>query len=184
MLKDPGSPYFAKLDPTSGQITNASTLGLTTPGVGTGATGLPISRHQLGFISPTNGRYKVFQGGDDTTPNSQRSASINTNYALTTTAFRGLSFGGTAQWRGNLRQGYITVANVRRLYLYPDSTRIDLRLAYERKFKRFRWTTQLMVQNVFGDQNYLEETTVTGAANDIEIRDIPRTFVWTNTFRF
>lgn len=184
MLKDPGSPYFAKLDPTSGQITNASTLGLTTTGVGTGATGLPIGRHQLGFISPTNGRYKVFQGGDDTTPNSQRSASINTNYALTTTAFRGLSFGGTAQWRGNLRQGYITVANIRRLYLYPDSTRIDLRLGYERKFKRFRWTTQLMVQNVFGDQNYLEETTVTGAANDIEIRDIPRTFVWTNTFRF
>ena len=76
MMRDPNSPYFATLDPDSGQILNAQTLGLRTAGVGTNETGLPISEHQLGFVSPSGGTILVKKAGEQTVNYAERSYSL------------------------------------------------------------------------------------------------------------
>jgi hypothetical protein len=65
MLRAPASAssYGATLNPISGQITNAAALRLNTAGVPTGATGLPIAQHQLGFVAPNGGRYLIQANG-------------------------------------------------------------------------------------------------------------------------
>ena len=83
MMKDRTSPYFALLDPQGGWITNAQQLGLLTTGVGTGATGLPLSEHQLGFVSPLGGIVLVRKAGEATVGYAERAYSLVNNYRFT-----------------------------------------------------------------------------------------------------
>src|SRR4030095_8003772 len=76
MMRDRSSAYFATLDPESGQILNAQTLGLRTAGVGTNETGLPITEHQLGFVSPSGGSIVVKKAGEKTVNYAERSYSL------------------------------------------------------------------------------------------------------------
>ena len=80
MLKDQTSPYYAQLDLESGQIVNAQILGLQTPGVGTTVNGLPITDHQLGFVSPSGGTMIVRRAGEATVGYAERAYSIINRY--------------------------------------------------------------------------------------------------------
>lgn len=186
MLRQPASAtgYGATINPASGLISNAAALRLTTAGVGTGATGLPITQHQLGFVPPNNGQYLLLAAGDRTSGYAERSVNLNTNYRFASGAFKGFSVGGTYQFRSRIRQGYSTINGVRQLYLRPDTQAIGLRFGYQRKLRRVDWSTQINVTNLIDKQTTSTVLDVNGTAAQVLRPDTPRAAVWTNTFRF
>ncbi len=186
MLRAPASAssYGATLNPISGQITNAAAIRLNTAGVPTGATGLPLSRHQLGFVAPNNGTYLIQANGDKTYGYPESSLHLNTNYRFTARPLRGFSLGGTFQYRHRPRQGYVTIGGVRQLHYQPDVTATGLRLGYQRKFERATWTSQLAIPNVLQRQIEVRVLNANGGTDQIVRGDIPRTLVWTNTLAF
>jgi outer membrane receptor protein involved in Fe transport len=186
MLKGPAgvATYGATINPVSGLITNAAGLRLTTAGVGTGATGLPISQHQLGFVAPNNGQYLLLDAGDRTTGYAERSVNLNTNYRFATGVAKGFSVGGTYQYRSKIRQGYATINGVRQLYFRPDTQAVGLRFGYQRKFQRVEWSSQINITNILDKQTTSTALDVNGAAAQVLRPDVPRTAVWTNTFSF
>jgi len=152
MLKDPNSPYAAQLDIESGQILNAELLGLLTPGVGTGVTGLPLSDHQLGFVSPSGGSLIVRRAGEKTFGYAERSYSLINRYQFHAGKLRGLVVGLSSSLRDNQR-GYMFTdaadANTRKMFYFPDRLLHDLFATY--RFKpagKFRTTLQLNVSNL------------------------------------
>ena len=153
MLKDPLSPYFAKLDLESGYILNATDLGLLTPGIGTGRTGLPISDHQLGFVSPTSGVITVRRAGEPTVGYAQHSFSLVNRYQLHEGRLKGLVLGLTSvvqrQYRG---YAYTDAADAgkRKIFFFPDRATHNIFVTYNfRAFSKWRTTVQLNVSNVF-----------------------------------
>jgi outer membrane receptor protein involved in Fe transport len=182
---DPASGYRATLDPTSGRITNPAALLLTTPGVGTGALGLPITAHQLGFVAPNNGVFNVFAAGDKTTPNAGFTVSGNTNYQFERGPLAGLSVGGSAQWQNEIRQGYANFGgNGRRLYFQPDFLRTDLRLGYRLKIRRTTWNLQFTTQNLFDEQPIEKTYSDVGVLTLVNMSQPPRTYVFSATVKF
>ena len=152
MMKDPNSPYVAQLDIESGQILNAELLGLLTPGVGTAVTGLPLSDHQLGFISPSGGSLIVRRAGEKTIGYAERSYSLINRYQFDHGMFRGLVVGLSSSLKDNQR-GYMFTdaadANKRKMYYFPDRLLHDLFAVY--RFKpagKFRTTLQINVTNL------------------------------------
>lgn len=186
MLKEPATAasYGATINPVSGLITNAAAIRLTTAGVGTGATGVPISQHQLGYVAPNNGQYLLLGAGDRTTGYAERSVNLNTNYRFPSGGFRGFSIGGTYQYRSQIRQGYAVIGGVRQLYFRPDTQALGLRFGYQRKFRRVDWSTQVNVTNIIDKQTTFSVLDVNGTAAQVQRPDTPRSAVWTNTFRF
>jgi hypothetical protein len=184
-LKDPKSPYFAKLDAASGRITNASTLGLTTAGVGTGQTGLPIAQHQLGFVAGNNGFYEIYHGGEKTTDgNAGISGNFNSDYTIQGGPLKNVSLGGALQWRQDVRRGYTQINGVRAIYYDPDSVRFDLRISYARKIGRYQWQTQFNVRNVLNQYSWVRVLNADGTLNNARTSELPRGFAWTNSIRF
>ena len=182
---DPASGYRATLDPTSGRITNAAALLLTTPGVGTGALGLPVTAHQLGFVAPNNGVFNVFAAGDKTTPNAGFTISGNTNYQFERGPLAGLSVGGSAQWQHEIRQGYANFGGRgRRLYFQPDFLRTDLRLGYRLKIRRTTWNLLLTTQNLFDEQPIEKTYSDVGVLTLVNVGQPPRTYVFSATVKF
>jgi len=152
MMKDPTSPYLAQLDIESGQILNASALGLLTPGVGTGVTGLPITDHQLGFASPSGGTLIVRRAGEKTFGYAERSYSLINRYQFDRGALRGLVVGLSSSLRDNQR-GYMYTdaadANKRKMYYYPDRLLHDVFAVYRFKTAgKTRTTVQINVYNL------------------------------------
>ena len=152
MMKDPTSPYLAQLDIESGQILNASALGLLTPGVGTGVTGLPIRDHQLGFASPSGGTLIVRRAGEKTFGYAERSYSLINRYQFDRGALRGLVVGLSSSLRDNQR-GYMYTdaadANKRKMYYYPDRLLHDVFAVYRFKTAgKTRTTVQINVYNL------------------------------------
>ncbi len=152
MMKDPNSPYVAQLDLESGQILNAELLGLRTPGVGTAVTGLPLSDHQLGFVSPSGGTLIVRRAGEKTIGYAERSYSLINRYQFDQGRLRGLVVGLSSSLRDNQR-GYMFTdaadANKRKMYYFPDRLLHDLFAVY--RFKpvgKFRPTLQINVSNL------------------------------------
>ncbi len=183
MMRDPASPYFARLDSVSGQIINASALNLTTTGVGTGAAGLPITQHQLGFVAPNGGIFDAFRAGDLTTPNSGLTFSGNTNYDFRG-ALKNFSIGASSNWQKKTRQGYAMIGGTRQVYFAPDTFFADLRVAYRLRRDSATWKLQLTVQNVFDDQPVVTDLDATGALNTVNVLQPPRTFVLSASTRF
>jgi outer membrane receptor for monomeric catechols len=181
---DPTTGYRANLDPTSGRITNAAALLLTTPGVATGVVGLPITQHQLGYVAPNNGIFTVFTPGDKTTPNAGFTTSGNTNYEFSSGLLKGVSVGGTVQWQRQIRQGYTDVGGVHQLYFRPDFVRVDLRLGYRVKVQRTTWNLQLTTQNLLDTQPVEKTLASTGALTVVSVNQVPRTFVLSSSLRF
>ena len=136
MMKDPNSPYYAQLDLESGQILNAQALGLLTPGVGTNATGLPITDHQLGFVSPSGGTLIVRQAGEKTIGYAERSYSLINRFQFDQGMLRGLVVGLSSSLRENHR-GYMyndaADGNKRKMYYFPDRLLHDLFAVYRLK---------------------------------------------------
>ena len=152
MMKDPTSPYFAQLDLESGQILNAEAIGLLNPGVGTNTTGLPITDHQLGFISPSGGTLIVRRAGEQTFGYAERSYSVINRFQFEEGRLRGLVLGLSSSLRENHR-GYMYThaadANKRKMYYFPDRMLHDLFAIYRLKpVGRIRTTVQINVSNL------------------------------------
>jgi outer membrane receptor protein involved in Fe transport len=155
MMKDPTSPYFATLDPQSGQILNAQTLGLLTTGVGTARTGLPISNHQLGFAPPTP-TILVRAAGENTTGYAENALSLINRFQVREGRFRGLVLGLATIAQTGIR-GYMytdaATANRRRIFFYPDRFEQNAFLVYSfRPLKSVRASVQLNISNLFDRQ--------------------------------
>jgi outer membrane receptor protein involved in Fe transport len=184
MLLDPTSTYRATINATSGAITNASALFLTTPGVGTGRTGLPITAHQLKFVPANEGIYRVFLAGDKTTPNAGTTAVGNTNYDFERGPLKDFSVGGTIQWKAKVRQGYAVLGGVRQLYYQPDYVSADFRAGYRFKLGRTKWSAQFTIQNVFDVQPVDRSLLDGGAIDTVQLSLPPRGYTLTTSTRF
>jgi hypothetical protein len=188
MLRDPASPYFATLDPESGFITNASTILLTTPGVGTGRTGLDISNHQLGFRPPAP-EIIVRKAGERTTGYAERSFSLINRFQVSEGKLRGTVFGVTTVIRDGLRGYMVTDASrggERRLFHYPDQVQQGLFALYTfRPIRNVRATLQLNVDNVFDKQAVVAlPNSTTGAVRYFAYQYSPRKFAVTTRLSF
>ena len=152
MMRDPTSPYFAQLDRESGQILNADALGLLAPGVGTNRTGLPVSEHQLGFVSPSNGTLIVRRAGEQTFGYAERSYSLINRFQFDQGTLRGLVVGLNSSFRDQHRVYMYTDSAdgaKRKMYYFPDRILHDLFALYRLPGRGLRPTLQLNVTNLF-----------------------------------
>jgi hypothetical protein len=154
MLRDQSeaNPYRAQLDRESGQILNAEMLGLLTPGVGTGITGLPITDHQLGFTSPSGGQLIVRRAGEATVNYAERAYSLVNTYRFTEGRIRGLSVGLITSYQQNYR-GYMyndaADGNKRKMYYFPNRMLNDMFMSYTfRPTPKIRASVQINVANL------------------------------------
>jgi hypothetical protein len=156
MMRDRTSPYFAQLDPESGQILNPQALRLDTPGVGTNVTGLPITDHQLGFVSPGNGSLIVRLAGERTVGYAERSASLLNRYQFTSGRLRGLTVGLSTSYQQNFRAYMYNDAadgGKRKTFYFPNRFLNDLFATYSFKaYRQTRATVQVNVTNLL-DRN-------------------------------
>lgn len=155
MLRDASSPYFANLDPESGRIINADALRLTTPGVGTGRTGLPISDHQLGFVAPSAGGIIVRRAGEPTVGYAERSYSWINRYQFREGKLKGLVVGLSTTYQQKYRgYAYTDAADggARKIFYYPDKFLNNAFARYPFKLpKGIRASAQINVTNLFDD---------------------------------
>jgi len=186
MMRDSSSPYFAQLDPNSGRIINANSLFLTTNGVATGVSGLPVSQHQLGFQAPGSGIATVIQPGDSLAPVVGKSAMFNTSYTFSSGPLNRVSVGGLLTWRGDYRLGYAVINGTRQLYYAPEQVRADLRFGYNWILKSSRSISfQLSVSNLMDKQTLLPSLNVSnGTVTSVSIVEAPRSYVLTASLRF
>ena len=189
MLKDQTSPYYAQIDPEGGQILNAQTLGLQTPGIGTGVNGLPITDHQLGFVSPSGGSLIVRRAGEATVGYAERAYSLINRYQFNTGVLKGFVVGLSTSYQQNYRAYMYNDAadgGKRKMFLFPDRTIHDAYGIYRfRPTKRFTASIQLNVANVL-DVNrtlYLLNSS-NGTLRYAQWFNAPRKFSVTTTLRY
>jgi outer membrane receptor protein involved in Fe transport len=189
MMKDPTSPYFAQLDLESGQILNADALGLLTPGVGTNTTGLPITDHQLGFVSPSGGTLIVRRAGEKTIGYAERAYSLINRFQFSEGRLRGLVVGLSSSLRENHRGYMYTDAadgGKRKMYYFPDRMLHDLFAVYRLKpWGKVRTTLQINVSNLL-DANevmYMVRST-NGTLRYAQWLNSPRKLAVTTTVNF
>jgi hypothetical protein len=159
MMKDKSSPYYAVLDPDSGQITNADSLGLRTPGVGTNVTGLPITDHQLGFVSPSGGTLIVRRAGEQTAGYAERAYSVINNYRITEGRLRNVSVGLATTYQQNYRAymyNDLADGNKRKMFYFPDRLLHDLFVSYRFNLSsKVRMSVQANVYNLLDTNRVL-----------------------------
>jgi outer membrane receptor protein involved in Fe transport len=189
MMRDPNSPYYAQLDRESGQILNAEAIGLLTPGVGTLATGLPLTDHQLGFVSPSGGNLIVRRAGEQTFGYAERSYSLINRFQFDQGRFRGLVVGLSSSLRQNHRGYMYTDAadgNRRKMFYFPNRLLHDLFVVYRLPaWGRVRPAVQLNVSNLL-DANqvmYLVRAT-NGTLRYAQWLNSPRKLAVTTTLSF
>jgi outer membrane receptor protein involved in Fe transport len=188
MMKDRASPYFATLDPDSGQILNAQTLGLRTPGVGTDRSGLPISGHQLGFTPPA-GTLIVRRAGEVTTGYAENSFSIINRFQVTDGRLRGLVFGLSTIYQEGFRAYMYTDAadaGKRKIFYYPDKFLNNAFAVYPFKIgRRLQCSVQLNISNLFDKQEVLTlRRNTTGEIRYFAHQYTPRGFALTTNLGF
>jgi outer membrane receptor protein involved in Fe transport len=189
MMRDPNSPYFASIDPDSGQILNAQTLGLLTAGVGTNETGLPITEHQLGFVSPSAGVIIVRRAGERTVNYAERSYSLVNRYQFSEGRLRGLVLGLSTSLRENHRAYMYNDAadgGKRKTFYFPDRLLHDFYAVYRfNPTRRVRASVQLNIANLL-DANevlYLRSGT-NGTLRYAQWFNAPRKFSLTTSLGF
>jgi len=155
MMKDPTSPYYANLDPDSGQILNSQFLGMRTAGVGTGQHGLPVTQHQLGFVPPAP-EIIVRKAGEPTTGYAENAWSMINRYQWDKGFLRGTVFGLSSIYQQKFRAYRYTDAadaNARKTFYYPDRLQHNLFAVYSfRGFAKTHMSLQLNVDNLFDKQ--------------------------------
>jgi hypothetical protein len=185
MLKDPESSYHAVLDPESGQITNAQALGLLTPGVGTGVTGLPITEHQLGFVSPSGGTFIARRAGEKTVGYAERAYSLVNRYAFYEGRLRGLVVGFDMTYQEKYRAymyNDMLDGNRRKMFYLPDRFLTNLFAAYRLNLvPRLRPVTlQLNIANLFdANRVLLLRSSSNGSFRYAQWFNAPRKFSFT-----
>ncbi|WP_414663930.1 TonB-dependent receptor plug domain-containing protein [Horticoccus sp. 23ND18S-11] len=189
MMKDPNSPYFALIDPEGGQIVNAQNLGLFTAGVATGVNGLPITDHQLGFVSPSGGNLIVRRAGEATVGYAERSYSWVNTYRFSEGRLRGLSMGLITSYQQNYR-GYMyndaADGNKRKMFLFPNRMLQDMFASYSFRVSRtMRASLQLNVSNLLDTNRvlYLVNST-NGTLRYAQWFNAPRKFALTTRLTY
>ena len=190
MLKsgDARGNYRAQIAADSGLIQNATSLGLTISGVGTGRVGLPISQHQLGFVPVVPG-IQVRKGGESTAGFPRFSYTATSMYTFSQSKLKGLSLGlnGRADMK-LLRYYYNDTAkgNLRTPYYWKNQVVLNAIIGYDVPLlRRMKWRTQVNLNNVFDKRSIeLAPNVATGTIDFALLRNDPRTWVWTNTISF
>jgi outer membrane receptor for ferric coprogen and ferric-rhodotorulic acid len=185
---DANGNYKAEIASDSGRILNATSLGLTIPGVGTGRVGLPISQHQLGFVPAVPG-IQVRKGGEKTSGFPRQSITFTSMYTFSQKALKGLSVGISGRGDFDLLRYYYNDAakgNLRLPYYWDDGYLVSAIVGYERPLsRRIKWRTQINVNNVLDwRETALAPNVATGIIDNALLRNDPLTWVWTNTLRF
>lgn len=189
MMKDPNSPYFAQLDPESGYILNAQALQLDTPGVGTTRHGLPLSDHQLGFVSPSGGTIVVRRAGEKTIGYPEQSFSLINRYQFSEGRLKGLVVGLTTVFQRKLR-GYmyndLADGNTRKMFYLPDRLLNNLFVVYNyRLFGRYPASAQLNVANLLDENKvYYMLRSSDGTVRYSNYANTPRKISVTTSFSF
>lgn len=154
MMRDVTSPYFAVLDPNSGEIVNAAALGLNTPGVGTGQTGVEISQHQLGFV-PSSPTVIVRRAGEETAGYPEHAFSLINRYQFDG-RLKGLILGLSVVYNVGYRAYMYTdaaAANARVMKYYPDVIELGAFAIYRFKpLKTMNASVRLQVTNLLDNQ--------------------------------
>lgn len=189
MMRDPESPYYALLDREAGQILNAQQLRLDTPGVGTLATGLPISEHQLGFVSPSGGTLIVRRAGERTTGYAERAYSLINRYQFREGRLRGLILGVSTSFQDKYRAYmYTDLADggARKTFYFPNKFTNDVYAIYGFNVgPKVRSSVQVNVTNVLdaNDVIYLVNST-TGALRYAQWLNSPRKISVSSSWSF
>lgn len=189
MMRDPASDYFAAIDPDSGQILNAQNLGLLTPGVGTNETGLPITEHQLGFVSPSDGTVIVKRAGEKTVNYAERSYSLVNRFQFTEGRLRGLVLGLSSSLRENHRAYMYNDAadgGARKTFYFPNRLLHDAYAVYRFNVtRRVRGSMQLNVANVLDSNRMLVlPASATGVLRYAQWFNAPRKYSLTTSWYF
>ena len=185
---DANGNYRAQIAADSGLIQNATALGLTIPGVGTGRVGLPISRHQLGFVPVIPG-IQVRNGGEPTSGFPRFSYTATSMYSFSHPLLKGFSIGLNGRADIDLLRYYYNdtaKGNVRLPYYWHNGILLNAIVGYERTiYRRVKWRTQINLNNV-GNWHPAElaPNVATGVIDNALLRNDPRTWVWTNTISF
>ena len=185
---DSNGNYKAQLQASNGLILNASALGLSVSGVGTGRVGVPINQHQLGFVPPSS-TFLESQGGERTSGYPRQSFTATSMYEVKSGALRGLGLGVNGRIDVDTISYYyndLAAGNIRKPYWWKNNATLNLIARYDWKLaKRWTWTTQINVNNAL-DTRKLEiyPDVAVGTPANAALRNDPRTWVWTNTLHF
>ncbi len=156
MMKDPVGLYFAQLEPYGGYIINSQALKLTTPGVGTGRVGLPITDHQLGYVSPSNGIIIVRKAGEKTFGYPEQNYNLINRYKFTKGLLNGLVVGMSATYQRKQRAYMYTDAaagSVRKMFFLPDRHLYNpYAIYYFKAAHRYPMSIQVNVSNALNSQ--------------------------------
>lgn len=200
MMNNPASPYYANPVPYSGAITTtsavANVLRQADPVHGpilTGAVGLPISSLQINpGAQPPAGTITVLQTGERNTGAPTYSLNLTNVYTFDQGLLRGLRLGGTVRlaWESIY---YFYYANgvtptVRPVpHRKPNVAAFDGIMGYQRKFRRFDWSVQANLSNMFNRYEVkLFPNAVSGWAgpNGANFSDNPRSITVSTEFGF
>jgi hypothetical protein len=179
MMKDPNSEYFAELNPAGGHIRNSLALGLQTPGVGTDVTGLPITDHQLGFVSPTEGTLIVRRAGENTVGYAERAYSLINTYRFSEGRLRGLSVGLISSYQQNHRgwmYNDMLDGRKRKMFYFPDRFLNDCFISYSfQASRRVRASVRINVWNLLDANRVVYRVSSTdGSFRYLELFNAPR----------
>jgi len=161
LMSSPTSIYYANPVAISGAISSSSVAATVLKTVDpvhgailTGAVGQPISGLQInpGFTVPASIPTSV--AGDSTVGYPEFAINYTNLYTVPSGLFKGVKLGGTMGlgWKRADYYYYTTTyaTGVPRVLFYlPTLVRFDGIIGYERKFRRYTWTTQLNVTNLF-----------------------------------
>jgi hypothetical protein len=192
MMNAANSPYYANPVPYSGAINTSSAVANVLRQVDpvngpilTGAVGLPISNLQINpGAQPPPGSITVLQAGERNTGAPKYSLNLTNVYSFDDGLLKGFRIGGTARlaWQSIY---YFYYANgvtptVRPIPHYkPNLASFDGILGYERRFRRYTWSVQANVYNMFNRYEVkLFPNAVSGWAgpNGANFSENPRSF--------
>jgi hypothetical protein len=205
MMNTSSNIYYANPNVDSGHISSNNLLTILRVvdpvhgAIATGATGLPLSAIQYNFTDP-NGHHGVISPvvkGDKTNGYYRYTLSFVNKYDFDRGWLKGFGLGGTVNAGYQFRSHYYPIANpasptnftttTRAMYLRPTVATFGLIASYEHKlFSRYRFKTQLNIQNMFNHYQILlpPSTALTPPFNNVVFTTEPRRWVWTNSISF
>lgn len=209
MMNDRTNVLWANPHPDSGRIQNTvlrsalTSVGPNGATPATGATGLPISSIQYQWDDPNRhgGFITPIVAGDATIGYARYTLSFTNRYDFDEGVLRGLGFLTNVNAAYKYRSHYYptfgpgqtpgqTPFNLlkREMFYRPTIVTVDLGLAYQRRFGKYHWSTQVNVNNAFNKYHIIFPQSPTAATapffNSYVRTAEPRTWIWTNSVSF
>jgi hypothetical protein len=152
---------------------------------------LPISALQIMGVTPPD-QIVTSRAGDHTTGYPEMSFSFTNVLTVPEGAFKGFKIGGTTNVAWRLADYYYYPAGysptaTRTLLYRPTRALFNAILGYEHRFKRFTWSTQVNIDNLFNNyQVFIRPNNISGYSGISQAiwTNQPRQYVWSNTIKF